>query len=117
MKRIFLLKSGGIRLYLLTIAVLFFSGRVLSGPGNKPVTHTVEIVQMKFKPAQLTVKSGDKIVFINRDMVVHNVTEASGKSWKSPDLATGKSWSMVATKSADYYCTYHPVMKGKITLK
>ncbi|MBK0402645.1 cupredoxin domain-containing protein [Adhaeribacter sp. BT258] len=105
------------RVLLLAASLHFYSSSVISGPEKKPVTHTVEIVQMKFKPAQITVKSGDKIVFVNRDMVVHNVTEASAKSWKSPDLATGKSWSMVATKSASYYCTFHPVMKGKITLK
>ena len=80
-------------------------------------THTVEIVQMKFKPAEILANKGDKIVFINRDMVAHNVTETSGKSWKSPDLATGKSWSMTVTKSAAYYCSLHPVMKGKITVK
>ena len=108
------LKPAG---FLLVSCLLFFSNGVLSGTKKAPVTHTVEIVQMKFKPAEITVKPGDKITFINRDMVVHNVTEASGKSWKSPDLETGKSWSMLATKSASYYCSFHPVMKGKITEK
>ncbi|MFC5270250.1 plastocyanin/azurin family copper-binding protein [Adhaeribacter terreus] len=104
-------------LLLVVTLLLFYTGKVVSGAEKAPVTHTVEIVQMKFKPAQITVKNGDKILFINRDMVVHNVTEASGKSWKSPDLATGKSWRLTVTKSASYYCTFHPVMKGKIMLK
>ena len=107
-------KYGG---FLLGIWLLFFSGKASSVPQKKPVTHTVEIVHMKFNPAELTVKRGDKIVFVNHDMVKHNVTEASGKPWKSPDLETGKSWSMVATKSAGYYCSIHPTMKGKIILK
>ncbi len=83
----------------------------------KPATHTVEISQMKFKPAALDVKKGDKVVFINKDIVFHDVTETSGKSWKSPALAPGKSWSMVVTQNQSYYCSIHPVMKGSITVK
>lgn len=82
-----------------------------------PVTHTILISQMKFQPAALKVNKGDKIVFINKDMVVHNVTGQSGKAWKSPDIASGESWSMVVTKNENYFCSFHPVMKGKLLLK
>lgn len=84
---------------------------------TKPVTHTVEISQMQFKPAELTVSKGDKVVFVNKDIVTHDVTEATGKSWQSPALTTGKSWSIVVTQNQAYYCSYHPVMKGKIIVK
>ncbi|MEJ8756160.1 plastocyanin/azurin family copper-binding protein [Pontibacter sp. H259] len=82
-----------------------------------PVTHTVEIRQMQFTPAELTVNKGDKVVFVNKDIVTHDVTEASGKLWQSPALTSGKSWSMVITRSQAYYCSYHPVMKGKILIR
>jgi plastocyanin len=96
---------------------LYFNGYLLPKSNSGVKTHTVEIVQMKFKPAELMVNKGDKVVFINHDMVTHNVTESTGKSWKSPDIPTGKSWSMVVAKNANYYCTFHPVMKGKILVK
>ena len=41
----------------------------------KPTMHSVEITQMKFFPAELKVKKGDKIVFVNHDLVTHDVTE------------------------------------------
>lgn len=78
-----------------------------------PKRHTVEIIEMQFRPALLEVNKGDTIVFINKDLVDHDVTEVN-KAWHSPPLATGDSWKWVATKSADYYCSIHLVMKGQI---
>ena len=102
-------------------SLLFLS--CLSGSSAIPATqpapkiYTIQIAQMKFQPAELKVKKGDKIIFINKDMVVHNLTEQIGKVRISPDIATGKSWSMVVTKEVNYFCSYHPVMKGKILIK
>ena len=79
-----------------------------------PAKHTVEIKGMKFQPAELIVKSGDTVVWINRDIVAHDVTEEPGKAWTSSVMPTGATWSFVVTKSADYYCSIHVVMKGKI---
>jgi plastocyanin len=80
-------------------------------------TYTVEIAQMQFQPASLTVQKGDTVVWINHDIVTHDVTEEAGKFWTSGPLDPGKSWSMVVTKSADYYCTIHVVMKGKLVVQ
>jgi plastocyanin len=101
----------------LSLSILFLLCLTSFSVSYKPVTHTVEISQMKFKPAALDVKKGDKVVFINKDIVSHDVTETSGKSWKSPTLAPGKSWSLVVTQNQTYFCSIHPVMKGSITVK
>ncbi|MBB6611588.1 cupredoxin domain-containing protein [Pontibacter sp. Tf4] len=85
--------------------------------GVQPTVHTIRISQMQFNPATLTVHKGDTIVFVNKDIVTHDATEISGKAWKSPALASGDSWRMAATKSAAFYCSFHPVMKGKIVVK
>ncbi len=82
-----------------------------------PKTHTVEISQMAFTPAKLLVPKGDTVLFINKDIVIHDVTATSEKSFKSPPLRSGQSWRLVATKSAAYYCSFHPVMKGTLTVK
>lgn len=79
--------------------------------------HTIVIQQMKFTPATLTLNEGDTVTWINRDIVVHNVTEETNKEWASPNLETAKSWSMVVSKSSSYFCTIHPVMKGTLNTR
>ena len=97
---------------------LLLTGGCSRGPA-KPVhrVHTVEIKQMQFQPAQLTVQKEDTVVFINRDIVTHTATEEGSKAWSSPALASGNSWRLVARQNADYYCTFHPVMKGKLLVR
>ena len=79
--------------------------------------YTVEIKQMKFEPAELIVQKGDTVVWINQDIVAHDVTEESTKAWTSSSMPVGKSWSLIATQSADYYCSIHVVMKGKLVVE
>ena len=82
-----------------------------------PQVHTVEMKQMKFQPAELTVQKGDTVVWINHDMVDHDVTEEPGKAWTSSLIRPGESWSLVVSQSADYYCSIHVVMKGKLVVQ
>jgi plastocyanin len=82
-----------------------------------PRKHTVEIRAMKFQPAELVVESGDTVVWVNRDIVAHDVTEQPSKAWNSPVMPIGASWSLVVTQSADYYCSIHVVMKGKLVVQ
>ena len=79
--------------------------------------YNVEIKQMQFQPAELTLQKGDTVVWINHDIVAHDVTEEPGKLWTSGSLAPGKSWSLEVTQSADYYCSIHVVMKGKLIVQ
>ena len=79
--------------------------------------YNVEIKQMQFRPALLTLQKGDTVVWINRDIVAHDVTEEPNKAWTSSVMPPGKSWSLVVTKSADYYCSIHVVMKGKLLVE
>ena len=105
------------------LCVLFVINGCTSAPEKKSAeeakhkVYTVEIKDMKFQPAELTVQRGDTVVWINRDMVAHDVTEQPDKTWTSSPLAMGQSWSLVATQSADYYCSIHVIMKGKLILK
>jgi plastocyanin len=83
----------------------------------KPAIHSVEITQMKFYPAELKVKKGDKVIFVNHDLVTHDITEESKKEWSSSPLATDQTWVLVVTGSVNYFCSIHPVMKGKIIVE
>jgi len=83
----------------------------------KPAMHSVEITQMKFFPAELKVKKGDKVVFVNHDLVTHDVTEETKKTWSSSPLATDQTWVLITTENTNYFCSIHPVMKGKIIVE
>ena len=102
----------------------FISSCSMPGENSKQKTaspaakkYTVEIVQMKFTPADLNVSPGDTVMWINQDMVEHNITEEAKKEWSSGGLEPGKTWSIVLQKSANYYCSIHPVMKGTVSVK
>ena len=76
----------------------------------------VTVENMKFNPAIITLNKGEKVTFINKDIVAHNATETKN-SWASSMLANGQSWTFTPKKTSDYYCTVHIVMKGKIIVK
>jgi plastocyanin len=99
------------------LCLAFLLSCTSASEAKKYETHTVEINQMQFQPASLTVQRGDTIVWINHDIIAHDVTEETDKLWASGPLAPGESWSMVVTKSAAYYCSIHVVMKGKLVLQ
>ncbi|KAA9332738.1 plastocyanin/azurin family copper-binding protein [Adhaeribacter soli] len=101
---------------LLAVLCPFFYLQAFRGVSEnaRPKTHMVQIVRMQFIPAVLSVNKGDSVVFLNKDLVNHNATERTAGKWQSPTLRPGDSWRMVVTSSADYYCTFHPGMKGKL---
>jgi plastocyanin len=83
-----------------------------------PQVHEVVIEGMKFTPAALEVSQGDTVVWTNRDFVPHNVTAENG-AFRSDDLQPNQSWKFQADKKGDfpYFCSLHPTMKAKLTVK
>jgi plastocyanin len=79
--------------------------------------YTVEIKGMRFVPDSITVKKGDRIVFVNRDIVTHCVTEEGSHAWTSSAIPAGEAYMLAVNASSNYYCAIHQVMKGKIILK
>lgn len=77
---------------------------------------TIVINGMQFNPAELHVKKGDTVVWVNRDIVVHDATEFPDKKWTSGPLPNGSSWKMKVDKSYDYFCSIHITMKGKLVV-
>jgi plastocyanin len=84
---------------------------------NTSSFHTVEIKQMKFQPSELKLHKGDTVLWINKDITDHDVTEENKKAWTSSKLPMGKSWNMVVEESANYFCSMHVVMKGKLIVE
>lgn len=103
---------------ILSLCFVFLLNSCATETGKSiPKVHTVEIKQMKFQPAELVLQKGDTVVWINKDIVAHDVTEEPDKTWTSSVLPVGESWSLVVNESADYYCSIHVVMKGKLIVQ
>lgn len=84
---------------------------------QKPQVYTVEIKDMKFVPQNITVHKGDTVIWINRDIMVHDVTEETSNAWSSLAIPSGGSWKMAVTDEASYYCSIHVIMKGKLIIE
>lgn len=84
---------------------------------SKAITHEVVISKMNFSPETISIKKGDTVIFNNQDPVAHDITEEKTKAWTSSKLEPGQTWSLVVSESADYYCSLHQVMKGRILVE
>lgn len=71
-----------------------------------------------FDPAEVKIKAGSRVTWINQDNSVHTVTsDSESKELDSENLLTGQSyWHTFNTPGVyNYHCTFHP-MKGKIVV-
>lgn len=101
---------------------LFIPLIYLTGCSDKPeklipVIHTIVISGMQFNPAELTLQKGDIVIFENKDMVVHDITQEPDKTWTSSNLSPGQSFRMTVRESTGYFCSIHPTMKGKLVVE
>ena len=109
--------NRGAKKYIVVLFLIFFNNCNFDSQKDHRKLYVIEIKQMQFQPALLKVHAGDTIEWVNHDFVTHDVTEETHKDWSSSPLAAGASWRMVANKNADYYCSIHQVMKGKLVIE
>lgn len=79
-----------------------------------PTSVNVSIAQMKFIPDDVRVHAGDTVIFTNKDVVDHDVTELPDSAWTSGLMHPGDSWTWVADSTAYYFCSIHVVMRGTV---
>lgn len=79
-------------------------------------TIKITIDKLVFAPADVTAKVGDTVEWVNNDILAHTAT-ATNKDW-DVTVAAKKSGALVLRKAGavDYFCKYHPNMKGRITV-
>lgn len=79
----------------------------------------IEIKDFHFNPQTLTVKSGDKITWINRDEEPHTVVSVEKQFKKSPPLDTDQRFTIIAgiPGTYTYFCSVHPKMTGTIVVE
>jgi plastocyanin len=78
----------------------------------------IEIKDFAFNPPTLTVKSGEKITWINRDDEPHTVVSVEKQFKKSTALDTDQEFTITAGTPGTYtyYCSVHPKMTGTIVI-
>ena len=103
----------------LVVAAALCSGIATAAhAGNSNVDsteHVVEITGFKFVPESLTVKAGDTITWINKDIAPHTAS-ADDKSFDTGELKQNESGSITISsdQTITYFCKYHPSMKAKL---
>jgi plastocyanin len=79
---------------------------------------TIQVVidKLVFSPAEINAKVGDTIEWVNKDVLAHTATVRDG--W-DVSIAANKSASVVLKNAGavDYYCRFHPNMKGRIVVE
>ena len=101
------------------LAVAGTGGAVSATPGPAATgAHVVTIENMRFNPQSLTVRRGDRIVWLNNDLVPHTAT-ARNNAFDSRSIAPQASWSLVAALPGTYayVCSFHPVMTATIVVQ
>lgn len=81
---------------------------------SRAETIQVVIDKLVFSPAEISVKVGDTIEWVNKDRLAHTATVKGG--WEVM-IPAGKSGSVIVERAetVDYYCRFHPNMKGRVT--
>ncbi len=89
-----------------------------TAPSTTSSQNAVQIKNMSFSPATLTVKVGDKVTWTNQDSIGHSAT-AGDNSFDTGVLSTGQSGSASFNKAGTYtyHCSVHPTMKGTIVVQ
>jgi len=70
-----------------------------------------------FSPATPEVQIGTAVTWTNSDTITHTVTDKNAQ-FDSFDISPGESWSLTFTEVGlfGYYCKYHPMMEGSISV-
>ena len=79
---------------------------------------TIQIVMenLVILPAEASVKAGDTIEWINKDVFAHTATAQNGDF--DVTMPPKKTVTSVVTKpgTVEYYCRYHPNMKAVLNI-
>jgi plastocyanin len=80
---------------------------------------TVSMKGLRFHPATLSVRVGDRVTWTNDEAVDHNVTATRGARFHSRAFGSGKTYSFTAKRPGlvKYVCTLHPGMEGTLRVK
>jgi len=82
------------------------------------MSETVDIRDFAFSPGNLQLPVGATVTWLNYDSAPHNAADRDG-DWKTSNLDDGESDAVTFAEPGayDYYCTIHPSMKARLTVR
>jgi len=102
------------------VALLFFATVVpaQSRQNRREREPDVRIKDQKFSPAEIKVKAGASVKWLNEDERDHQII-AADKSFKSGNLGNGDSHEHKFSKTGKhaYQCAYHPRERGTVVVE
>ena len=121
MRRIILLVTVGALVVLSTLFAVSVAGahKHPTAKAQKHPTRTLLIKNFSFKPANITIKRGTKVRWINKDMDPHTATANNGRSFDSGRLGKGQRYkhTFKSVGKKWYHCKIHPHMRGSVVVK
>jgi plastocyanin len=83
-----------------------------------PGSTIVVIRDFTFEPAEVRVRSGERVTWINCDEDSHTST-ADGGEWSSPLLAPGDAFTQPFETPGEltYHCEPHPFMRARVIVE
>jgi plastocyanin len=91
------------------------SGNAPAPSGEAVRSAKVEIVDFAYDPDPVTIQTGGKVIWINRDVEAHTATAEDG-SFDTGTLEEGKlkSENFKEAGAYSYICEIHPTMHGTV---
>jgi len=80
----------------------------------------VAIKDFRYMPAELVMSVGSTVTWTNQDSIAHTVTAANGRDGlQSGAMSLGTSYTQAFNEPGtyDYYCEFHPRMRGTLIVK
>ena len=92
-----------------------------TGAAQGGKTAAVDIPDVSFEPAELTVKAGTTVKWTNSDDIPHTVTKdgGPGADFDSGNIEAGGEFEQAFDDKGtiNYVCTIHPGQEGSITVE
>lgn len=116
-------------LALLTAAAILALTVAAAGCGTEANVHVVEMQNLSFNPAAITIKKGDTVRWVNADQTAHNPTsddfdtenpeQSPPGAWSADPVDPGDSFDHTfdSTGTVTYNCDIHQYMKGTVTVE
>jgi plastocyanin len=103
----------------LDLSLFALAGEMTNTDSAGGKQNKIEIKDFAFNPQTLTVKSGDKITWVNKDEEPHTVVSVEKQFKKSPALDTDQEYTITAGAPGtySYFCSVHPKMTGTIVVE
>jgi plastocyanin len=103
----------------LNLSLFAIAGEMKNDDSTSSKQSRIEIKDFAFNPQTITVKSGEKVTWINRDEEPHTIVSVGKQFKKSTALDTDQEFTITvgAPGTYDYFCSVHPKMTGTIVVE